>query len=66
MKNPHPILSFRISSYLSRSPALNYDYSVKTGIHTAVDGNALASKSNEKYATMITETREAADTSESS
>lgn len=65
MENVNPILNFRIPTTFDGNN-MSYDYSLIVGIHTIA--NETNSALSVKYAqsTMITETREAVDTSESS
>jgi hypothetical protein len=65
MENANPILNFRIPASFDRHD-INYGYSLIVGVHTIANENNSALSVKYAQSTMITETREAVDTSESS
>lgn len=64
MKNIHPILNFRLIQKNIELVNPYCLYSIKTGIHTIAKGAKQADKLRLAQTTMLTETREATDSSE--
>lgn len=63
MKNANPILNFRLGQEKELAVSINLVYSFSTGIHSLPDGKQ-PEPLRFGHMTLITETREASDTSE--
>lgn len=64
MKNLNPILNFRLDQENGALINISSQYSIKTGIHSSPKGTKLTEQLRFAQMTMITETREASDSSE--
>ncbi|MGG5902594.1 hypothetical protein [Sphingobacterium daejeonense] len=64
--NSNPILNFRLSIDQQQRSKISYIYSIKLGVHLTLNGYQKTDSRWFGQTTMITETREAVDSSEHS